>query len=54
VKKKKKIEKKRCLFVKRTGERKGRWERRRGRADEVMRNAERRGIGEEHRISFPE
>jgi hypothetical protein len=25
-KKKKKIEKKRCLFVKRTGERKGRWE----------------------------
>jgi hypothetical protein len=35
------------------GERKGRWERRRRRADEVMRDTERRGIGEElRRIHF--
>ena len=45
MKKKKEIEKRkeeRCLFVKGNGGRKGRWERR---ADEVMRYAERRGIG---------
>lgn len=40
-----------CLFVKGNGGRKGRWETRRRRADEAMRNAERRGIGEQ-RIGF--
>jgi hypothetical protein len=44
-KKEKKKKKKRCLFVKGTGGERAGWERRRRRADEVMRNAKRRGIG---------
>jgi hypothetical protein len=50
---KKEKKKKRCLFVKRTGGRKGRWERRRRKADEVMSYAKRRGIGREVQDSFP-
>ena len=44
---KKKKEKEECLSVKRTGVRKGRWERRRQGRDEVMGVAECRGIGGE-------